>query len=136
MSNAQLMKMKKCFCCKEDKHPELFYKRKDRVDGLSTYCKRCHLKEGKERQKGIQLKIRYGLTIEQYDQMRISQEHKCLICKRHESEFKKVLFVDHNHKTGKIRGLLCATCNFAISYFDTNIELLHNAKKYLEVFNE
>lgn len=41
----------------------------------------------------------------------ISQDNKCAICKRDESEFKKRLCIDHNHKTGKVRALLCYYCN-------------------------
>lgn len=129
------LKTVRCNSCKEYKSPDSFYQRKDRNDGLSSYCKPCHLAEGKGRQQGIQLKIRYGLTVEQYDQMRSKQGHKCAICERHESEFNRALFVDHSHITGKVRGLLCSTCNFAISYFERNSDLLDNAKKYLEVFN-
>lgn len=40
-----------------------------------------------------------------------SQENKCAICKRHETSFKRRLSVDHNHATGRVRGLLCFHCN-------------------------
>jgi len=70
-------------------------KRKPRPSGLRKYWPHLTLKECElERQK-------------LYDH----QEGRCAICKRHETEFAKRLHVDHNHKTGRVRGLLCFRCN-------------------------
>ena len=52
------------------------------------------------------LKFKYGITIEQYDSMLLSQKNKCYICNE-----EKKLVVDHCHKTGAIRKLLCHGCN-------------------------
>lgn len=57
------------------------------------------------------LKTRYGLTIKDYDIMFENQKGKCIICQRHQSELTRILNIDHCHKTGKIRGLLCVSCN-------------------------
>lgn len=54
---------------------------------------------------------KYGITTEQYEELLKKQEHSCAICLRPMSSFKKRLCVDHNHKTGEIRGLLCNFCN-------------------------
>ncbi len=74
------------------------------------------------------LKYKYGLTGEQYYAMAEAQNHVCKICKE-PAETK--LFVDHDHKTGKVRGLLCQFCNFGLGSFLDNPELLENAKQYL-----
>lgn len=59
------------------------------------------------------------------------QNDCCKICKKHKSLFKTHLHVDHDHSTGKIRGLLCQKCNQGIGYFYESIASLQNAIKYL-----
>ncbi len=80
-----------------------------------------------------QLKLLYGLSLEEYKEMLISQEGKCFICKGNNK--RKRLFVDHNHNTGKIRSLLCAACNAGIGYFKEDTSLLNKAISYLEMHN-
>jgi len=72
------------------------------------------------------------MTLDDYDQMLIKQDHKCVICSRTPTELDKRLCVDHCHKTNKIRDLLCNNCNAGIGDFKHNVELLRNAIKYLE----
>lgn len=74
---------------------------------------------------------KYGLTLEQYKAF----GNKCMICGKepHGMENGKLrLCVDHDHKTGRVRGLLCGACNIAIGHFYHNSELLENAIKYLQ----
>lgn len=78
------------------------------------------------------LKRDYGITLEQYYSIFQKQSSCCAICNRSQSEFEKVLCVDHNHKTGEVRGLLCDLCNKAIGLFQDQIDRLRNAIKYLE----
>lgn len=76
---------------------------------------------------------KFGLTWDEYKTMRDSQENKCAICGSIIGDaMGNRLYVDHNHSTGKVRGLLCSDCNFGIGKFHDNIELLKNAIKYLE----
>lgn len=74
------------------------------------------------------LKRYYNLTLEQYDEMLKEQGSVCQICK---DKSTKTLHVDHNHATGKIRGLLCAKCNHAIGLLKDSVSILQNAIKYL-----
>jgi recombination endonuclease VII len=53
----------------------------------------------------------YGITVEDYDRLFVGQKGKCAVCGKHQNGLKKRLFVDHNHITGVIRGLLCCSCN-------------------------
>jgi len=79
------------------------------------------------------LRQRYDLAIEDYDAMFASQKNLCAICQRPERvEYKRRLSVDHNHKTGKVRGLLCHHCNTAIGKFDDDPNLLDAASLYLK----
>jgi nitrate/TMAO reductase-like tetraheme cytochrome c subunit len=75
---------------------------------------------------------RYGITYEQYMDMVKQQKNKCKICKRHRSTFKNTLNVDHDHITGKVRGLLCTSCNRGIGYLADSIKLLKEAIIYLQ----
>lgn len=65
--------------------------------------------------RGRGLRRRYGLDPTDYQRMLDAQDGKCAICGRTWHTF---LYVDHNHRTGKNRGLLCAYCNTAVSYAD------------------
>jgi hypothetical protein len=56
----------------------------------------------------------------------------CALCGKHQSELKKALHVDHDHKTGRVRKLLCAKCNLASGAFDDDIGLLSACIEYLE----
>jgi hypothetical protein len=83
------------------------------------------------------LRSKYGITMAQYEEMLDKQNHTCAICKRKETRksgrSKKVvaLSVDHNHRTGKVRKLLCADCNRAIGLMEDNAQRLQSAARYL-----
>src|SRR6266496_6688256 len=57
------------------------------------------------------LLTKYGITEKQYDELYRKQEGRCAVCKRAASSFRRRLSIDHDHKTGEIRGLLCLSCN-------------------------
>lgn len=78
----------------------------------------------------LNLRDRFGLTVEQYNSMLEAQGGVCAICKR--PKRKRRLAVDHDHKTGMIRGLLCSPCNTSLGGFGDNSETLTNAIVYLE----
>lgn len=81
-----------------------------------------------------------GITQEKYESMFVEQENRCKICHEHETRVinKKVtrLVVDHCHKTGIVRGLLCAKCNLMISYADDSKDILEMAIIYLDEFDK
>lgn len=77
-------------------------------------------------------KRKYGITLTQRDSLAAAQGHRCLICLEHESNLDKRLAVDHDHKSGRIRGLLCQNCNFGIGHFGDNPSLLRAAVWYVE----
>lgn len=72
----------------------------------------------------------YGITDEERLDMERAQNNKCAICNL-ESENRK-LCTDHDHVTGKVRGLLCHKCNFALGYFKDSLDNLYSAISYLE----
>lgn len=72
------------------------------------------------------------LTVEERAAMLEQQEGKCAVCGTEESSLKRRLAVDHDHKTGIIRGLLCDTCNYrVVSVVENTPHLLDAAKQYL-----
>ncbi len=71
----------------------------------------------KDKRRDYLLRRRYGIDLKQYKVMHKKQKGQCAICKRHQKQFKKRLSVDHNHKTGRIRGLLCHYCNTKLLRF-------------------
>ena len=77
-----------------------------------------------------QLKDRFGITPEQYWEIYANQNGVCRICKRPQTVGLK-LDVDHNHKTNKVRGLLCRNCNTGIGQLRDDFNLLWAALKYL-----
>lgn len=78
-----------------------------------------------------QLRNKYGITLEDYNKMLTQQFEKCAICGKHQSELNFDLFVDHDHKTGKVRGLLCCGCNTRLSALDDNV-WYEKARRYLK----
>lgn len=78
------------------------------------------------------LKKNYGLSLEDYMNLYVSQNGRCAICKEPENTFKRKLHVDHCHKTGTIRGLLCTRCNPGLGYFQDSLVLLEAACEYLK----
>ena len=145
--------MKSCPKCKHLKDESYFYKDDSKVDRLTSYCKDCtkekrlaryedkkeeekkfarqYYQENKEQFRGYSLKALYGLSLEKYNDMREKQMFSCLICKTHEDDTARGLFVDHCHDTGKVRGLLCQHCNTMLGMAKDNQLILQEAIKYL-----
>lgn len=82
------------------------------------------------------LRRNYGITVDEYDEMLYKQNGVCKICGGIETSSNKWgikrLAVDHNHDTGKVRGLLCNNCNRGLGLLKDSTELLSNAIKYLK----
>lgn len=120
--------------------------------GLSSLCKTCNRKRKKDfgkktywnlspeerelrnRKRNLQ---KFGMTIEQYNEMLESQNHLCSICqkpevvKHHSTGKPSRLVVDHNHATNTVRGLLCTKCNKGIGLLGDDPENLIRAAEYL-----
>lgn len=77
------------------------------------------------------LRTRYGITIEEWNEMFEKQGGFCAICGNHYSTNRHGLQVDHNHKTGKVRGLLCHHCNTGIGNLRDDVRILEKAIVYL-----
>lgn len=80
------------------------------------------------------LKRVYNLSLLEYKTMLENQNNQCKICKKvfDNEALNTIPHVDHNHITGKIRGLLCHKCNSLLGYSNDNINILDEAIKYLK----
>jgi hypothetical protein len=76
-------------------------------------------------------KHRYGITPEEYERIRKRQNDSCAICHREDWQFSRGLFVDHDHATNTVRGLLCPQCNAFLGVIEDNPEALKRAEIYL-----
>jgi hypothetical protein len=133
--------MKKCSRCKIDKPLTDYHKRSNRPCGVRSICKQCYKGYEFKRRPGYArehfLMKSYSMTPEQYNSMLEKQEHKCAICKIESSSMtgkKKHLCIDHSHKTGMVRGLLCDKCNRGIGLLNDNIITIKSAIDYLNSF--
>lgn len=84
-----------------------------------------------ETRKDKRLKLRFNISLSDFQKMLEDQDSKCYIC---ETLFitDRDAHVDHNHKTGRIRKLLCRPCNTSLGLLEENRQILSNCIKYLE----
>lgn len=90
----------------------------------------------RERTREWRLNRLYGLTVEQRDALFEAQGFTCAICGDHMPKGKNKWHVDHDHKTGAVRGVLCRYCNVGLGSFYENPRLLRNAAEYIERFGQ
>jgi hypothetical protein len=88
--------------------------------------------EARLRERAAHLMRKYGMTIEQYDAMLEAQGGGCFICGRSPRDDIS-LHVDHDHSTGKVRGILCFRCNNALADFNEDATVLQKAIGYLSI---
>ena len=104
---------------KEKAAREIYYS-KNKKEILERQQK--YNKENPIKRKNAMLKYEYGITLDDYNKMFNEQEGKCAICQRHQNELTRTLCVDHDHKTNKVRALLCVTCNTDVSVVENRLE--------------
>lgn len=126
--------LKRCTSCRAEKDTEEFYKQGNR---RQSKCKPCLLQHQKtrydpEKNRNYSIKRRYGVSAEEYAAMLLKQGGSCAICNSTETVLGRPLYVDHNHNTGRVRGLLCHKCNTGLGSFRDSPLLLKAATTYLE----
>jgi len=83
----------------------------------------------KRRVKSNNLKIKYGITLDEFNEMLKVQDGGCAICGS--APTPKDTHVDHDHETGVVRGILCRSCNLGLGNFGDDTEIMSKAIKYL-----
>lgn len=149
------MDTKLCRKCGETKPLEDFHKDRKSKDGHCFYCKECNKRKTREHYRDNVDKVaekergrrraksgeyrdynyrsKYGITLEDYNRMFEEQGGVCATCGQPESRAATdSLAVDHDHETGKVRGLLCSNCNRSLGLLKENIGTLQNLIAYLQ----
>jgi hypothetical protein len=100
----------------------------------NSTCKECSKNSPRhiEQIRNARYKSVFGITLDQYNVMFAEQKGLCLGCYKHQSNCKRALHVDHDHKTGNIRGLLCHECNSVLGYTKDSPTTLRRLADYLE----
>jgi hypothetical protein len=148
--------MKNCSnenCSQQNPQPySEFYKNKD---GFKARCKSClkvydaklykknpellkaraqrYRKKNSAKVKNLALQWRYGISLDQYHEMLKAQNNCCAVCQtlKPGGNSKKYFYVDHSHKTGKVRGLLCYHCNLALGMLKDNPKAIDRLVEYV-----
>lgn len=137
--SASLPLSKPCSKCGVDKPLDMFHGHATTRSGKSSWCKDCQnaaarvygtTPAGRRTRRGNHLRRTFGITLHEYEAMVCSQKGLCAICEcRPKSD--ENLHVDHDHRTGEIRGLLCRGCNTGIGLLRDSSPLLLAAVAYL-----
>ena len=145
----QITGSKKCMVCSKMKPIEEYYVRDKKTLRRHSECKECtKIRVNKRRYENPMgwrepwLRRTYNIGQADYDQMLVEQKYCCAICgtsdpKNGRSRSKAKYFdIDHDHKTGKVRGLLCKSCNTAIGQMQESPAILRKAIAYLDDYME
>jgi hypothetical protein len=123
---------------KYDATPEFYRKKSLAVARANPQANRDKVnnwrRENPERARDSQLKKNYGITLDAYIKIFESQNNRCAICKSPSTGGKNDWHVDHDHSTGKVRGILCNHCNRGLGAFKDNASVLTDAINYLTQF--
>jgi hypothetical protein len=148
-----LLEEGKKFCprCREIKDIKTEFSTMKVRSGIASHCKLCttalaksapsanperkrkYYGKYKTRQRDVYLKNKFGISLVQYNDMYQVQKGRCAVCRNKQKG--KVLAVDHDHKTGRVRALLCSLCNFAVGAIKDSPELALKMAEYLRVIN-
>lgn len=149
MVRMNVSQVKRCPRCGHTKDIDEFNVNRTASDGRQTYCKPCMFNATEEsrkkdperynawsRKRDFRQKLkRHGLTQEEYEEILARQGGVCAICSRAELAKRgprtRVLCIDHDHQTGRVRGLLCSDCNRALGMFQDDPAILRAAVAYL-----
>lgn len=139
---------KVCTKCDERKPYDMFSKTSRATDGRLSRCKACctaslreyrsaHPEKYYTTSRIDHLKRQYDMSMKDYDVMLSKQGGVCAICGKKEEDnatgsSHKVLYIDHDHKTGKVRGLLCNHCNRGLGFLQDDSSILRSAIEYIE----
>jgi hypothetical protein len=112
--------------------------------GRCRSCKSKHNEQARlDNRRNWFLNKKYGITLEDFEGYWYAQQGKCCICRIRmrrptmtRGQALDVVAVDHCHKTGKFRALLCNKCNKGLGHFNDDLQILQNAIRYLNGHNE
>ena len=132
--------MPKCRVCGVELTDENWYSsRRKKHEYICMACSkeryRQYYKNHKDKVREWYLKGVYSITISYFTQMLKNQNYSCLICGREFTDDNPAC-IDHDHKTGEIRALLCRNCNTMIGMANEDPEIFDKAKEYILTYNK
>jgi nitrate/TMAO reductase-like tetraheme cytochrome c subunit len=121
----------RCISCNKIKDIQEFNLEKTKAGNeyYRTKCKKCRnlYRVASKRQR------EHGMSLEEYNDLLNEQKYLCAICGTDLTQLDtREVHLDHNHETGKIRGILCGHCNLGIGHFSDDISRLQSAIDYLQ----
>lgn len=123
----------RCRRCGQEKPREDLPRNRNTPTGRHCYCKPCHnaqVRSSVQKNHGgyrhYRLKNRYGVSAADVDRMIAEQGGICPICRK-----RPALHVDHDHKTGKVRAIVCEMCNGGPGQFKDDPEIIRRAIEYI-----
>jgi len=122
---------KTCADCKRTMHESNFLKKNDRPrqrNRRSSYCHPCRAR----RLRDYNLRTKYDISLADYNGLLRAQNGLCAICRGGPNSSRTNLCVDHDHETGKVRGLLCVRCKALIGQALEDPRILYRAIDYLQ----
>lgn len=130
-------------CRKEERKLSYVRMRETKPEIWERHVERENLRYAKNKEK-IRAKRRlatYGISQEEFEQMLLKQNGVCFICKNKETKpsnagGNKNLSVDHCHKTGRVRSLLCQRCNTVVGLLEESADLCQETMRYIKEQNE
>jgi hypothetical protein len=130
--NGSMGRLNHCIDCRREKKNQWGPANRDKANESARRYREANRERVEQAQRKSKLMHQYGLTVEEYDEMLAAQGGVCAICKSDDpGHGKKNFCVDHNHDTGKVRGLLCKDCNTGLGMFGDSITALMQAANYL-----
>jgi hypothetical protein len=127
-----------CKTCKKEYNHKRYKTKRNSLIAQTLEYRRSHMdawkkysaeyrRKNKVKTRGKKILSKYNLTLEDYDRIFLGQNKRCKICGRKDFAPK----IDHDHVTGKVRGILCTNCNTGLGNFKDRIDLLELAIIYL-----
>ena len=119
---------KTCRACREIRDRAAFARNASSPDGLRSECRTCR----SNADRSYLLRRRFGFSVEDYDTMLAAQGGKCALCSAQVPGGRWTRFhVDHCHDTGRVRGLLCNSCNSALGALGDTEESIAKVLAYV-----
>jgi hypothetical protein len=109
-----------------------YAKNKDKIKAQATGWRKANSEKSAAYTRNRDLQRKYGLSVAGFDEMLAAQNNRCALCSTDAPGGKGTFHVDHCHDTGRVRGLLCMSCNVGIGQLKHSPELLQRAIEYLD----
>lgn len=116
----------------QDKHKRWKAENKEHVRAYARNYRRENAERLRDASRSAKFKYKYGITLEERDVMFVAQGSKCAACKKPETSHARGWHTDHCHRTGRVRGILCHSCNTSLGQMGEDAAALRALADYIE----